>query len=98
MRGPRVARLRLGPQAGVTDDLRHPLGCQRVRIGARHFAYGHRRRFVLRNVALIEALRIEGIKMDESPPDLGDLEREVMQLVWANGPVTAESVREQLAR
>src|SRR6266403_179360 len=36
--------------------------------------------------------------MDESPPDLGDLEREVMQRVWANGPVTAESVREQLAR
>lgn len=36
--------------------------------------------------------------MDESLPDLGDLEREVMQLVWAKGPVTAESVREQLAR
>jgi len=36
--------------------------------------------------------------MVESPPDLGDLEREVMQLVWAKGPVTAESVREQLAR
>ena len=38
------------------------------------------------------------MKMDESPPDLGDLEREVMQLVWADGPVTAESVRERLAR
>jgi BlaI family transcriptional regulator, penicillinase repressor len=37
-------------------------------------------------------------KMDESLPDLGDLEREVMQLVWAKGPVTAEAVREQLAR
>jgi BlaI family penicillinase repressor len=36
--------------------------------------------------------------MDESPPDLGDLEREVMQLVWAGGAVTAESVREQLER
>jgi len=36
--------------------------------------------------------------MDESLPDLGDLEREVMQLVWAKGPVTAEAVREQLAR
>jgi BlaI family transcriptional regulator, penicillinase repressor len=36
--------------------------------------------------------------MDESLPDLGDLEREVMQLVWAQGPVTAEAVREQLAR
>ena len=36
--------------------------------------------------------------MDDSLPDLGDLEREVMQLVWANGPVTAEAVREQLSR
>ena len=36
--------------------------------------------------------------MDETLPDLGDLEREVMQLVWANGPVTAESVRERLDR
>jgi BlaI family penicillinase repressor len=36
--------------------------------------------------------------MDESLPDLGDLERDVMQLVWAGGPVTAESVRERLAR
>ena len=24
--------------------------------------------------------------MDETLPDLGDLEREVMQLVWAKGP------------
>jgi len=37
-------------------------------------------------------------KLDESLPDLGDLEREVMQLVWANGTVTAEVVREQLSR
>ncbi|WP_315837047.1 BlaI/MecI/CopY family transcriptional regulator [Bradyrhizobium prioriisuperbiae] len=36
--------------------------------------------------------------MDESLPDLGDLEREVMQLVWADGPITAEAVREQLSR
>ena len=36
--------------------------------------------------------------MDETLPDLGDLEREVMQLVWAKAPVTAESVREQLKR
>ena len=32
--------------------------------------------------------------MDDNLPKLGDLEREVMQLVWANGPVTAEAVRE----
>ena len=36
--------------------------------------------------------------MDANLPDLGDLEREVMQLVWANAPVTAESVRERLER
>src|ERR1700753_756728 len=36
--------------------------------------------------------------MDDRLPELGDLEREVMQLVWANGPVTAEVVREQLSR
>jgi BlaI family penicillinase repressor len=31
-------------------------------------------------------------------PDLGDLEREVMQLVWAKGAVSAEDVREGLSR
>ena len=36
--------------------------------------------------------------MTDSLPELGDLEREVMQLVWANGPVTAEAVRERLSR
>src|SRR4051794_10194606 len=37
-------------------------------------------------------------KIDDSLPDLGDLEREVMQLVWAHEAVTAEVVREQLSR
>ena len=36
--------------------------------------------------------------MDESLPELGDLEREVMQLVWAHGSVTAEAVRGRLKR
>ncbi len=36
--------------------------------------------------------------MNESMPDLGDLEREVMQLVWANRRLTAETVREKLVR
>src|SRR5579864_2683806 len=36
--------------------------------------------------------------MNETMPDLGDLEREVMQLVWANRMLTAETVREKLAR
>jgi predicted transcriptional regulator len=34
----------------------------------------------------------------KSLPDLGDLEREVMQLIWADGSLTAEFVRERLAR
>lgn len=36
--------------------------------------------------------------MSNTPPDLGDLELAVMQLVWAEGPMTAEAVREQLQR
>ncbi len=36
--------------------------------------------------------------MDDSLPELGDLEREVMQLVWAHAPITAEEVREKLTR
>jgi BlaI family penicillinase repressor len=31
-------------------------------------------------------------------PDLGELEREVMQLVWAEGPVSAERVRELVTK
>ena len=36
--------------------------------------------------------------MIDTFPDLGDLERAVMQLIWAHGPSTAETVRERLAR
>jgi BlaI family penicillinase repressor len=36
--------------------------------------------------------------MAENPPELGDLEREVMQFVWASGPMTSEAVRERLSR
>ena len=36
--------------------------------------------------------------MSDDLPDLGELEREVMQFVWANGPVTAERVRENLSK
>jgi BlaI family transcriptional regulator, penicillinase repressor len=35
---------------------------------------------------------------DEFLPDLGELEREVMALIWAGGSMTAEAVREQLRR
>lgn len=36
--------------------------------------------------------------MSDDLPDLGELEREVMQLVWTHGPATAEAVRERLSR
>jgi len=36
--------------------------------------------------------------MTTTAPDLGDLELETMQLIWAEGPMTAEAVRERLAR
>jgi BlaI family transcriptional regulator, penicillinase repressor len=38
------------------------------------------------------------MNMNEQMPDLGELEREVMQLVWDGGEVTAEAIREQLER
>jgi predicted transcriptional regulator len=41
---------------------------------------------------------MKAIPMSDSLPQLGDLEREVMQLIWADGPLTAEIVREKLAR
>jgi BlaI family transcriptional regulator, penicillinase repressor len=36
--------------------------------------------------------------MKDRMADLGELEREVMQLVWSGGEVTAETVREKLVR
>jgi BlaI family penicillinase repressor len=36
--------------------------------------------------------------MSHTPPDLGDLELETMQLIWSQGPMTAEAVRERLSR
>jgi BlaI family transcriptional regulator, penicillinase repressor len=36
--------------------------------------------------------------LTEDLPDLGELEREVMHLVWERGPVAAEDVREALVR
>jgi BlaI family penicillinase repressor len=36
--------------------------------------------------------------MDGDLSDLGDLEREVMLLLWRHGPMTAETVREHLER
>lgn len=36
--------------------------------------------------------------MDEALPDLGELELEVMQLVWEAGEITADQARERLSR
>jgi BlaI family penicillinase repressor len=36
--------------------------------------------------------------MDEVLPELSDLEREVMLLIWAHGPATAERIRKELRR
>jgi BlaI family penicillinase repressor len=36
--------------------------------------------------------------MSDDLPELGELEREVMQLVWRHAPITAEMVRERLNR
>jgi BlaI family transcriptional regulator, penicillinase repressor len=36
--------------------------------------------------------------MSDDLPELGELEREVMQLVWVHAPITAEMVRERLDR
>ena len=36
--------------------------------------------------------------MPHDLPDLGDLEREVMHLVWARAPITADEVRARLGR
>ena len=49
------------------------------------------------NVTPIDPQTSENMR-SESLPDLGDLEREVMQLIWANGSLTAEFIRERLAR
>jgi BlaI family transcriptional regulator, penicillinase repressor len=36
--------------------------------------------------------------MADRPPDLGELERQVMQLVWQAGETTSDAIRERLAR
>ena len=44
------------------------------------------------------ALSVVTVIMSDELPDLGELEREVMRLVWAHAPITAELVRERLDR
>src|SRR5579864_403687 len=63
---------------------------------------GGRRADMLWCVALITVMgeRMPTIrdKDDDSLEDLGDLQREVVQVVWAHAPITAETVRERLSR
>src|SRR5580658_11257424 len=48
--------------------------------------------------ATLCSITTDGRAMTENPTDVGDLERDVMQLVWAGGPLTSETVRERLSR
>jgi len=48
--------------------------------------------------AIISSITGDSGPMNDSLPDLGDVQREIMQLVWAHGPVTAETVRDRLNR
>ena len=48
--------------------------------------------------ATIRSVNMGNGIMGDELPDLGELEREVMRLVWAHAPITAELVRERLAR
>ena len=41
---------------------------------------------------------MSNIKTDHDPSFLGDLEREVLQLIWTHGALPAESVREKLGK
>ena len=53
---------------------------------------------MLQCVTLPWIYQLKKNQMTENLPDLGDLELEVMQLIWANDRLTAETVREKLAR
>ena len=64
-------------------------------LGSRELAESSRYATVRNATYLIS---IEESQMTENLPDLGDLEREVMQLIWATDRLTAETVREKLAR
>ncbi len=48
--------------------------------------------------ATISSITMGNATLDHDPADLGDLEREVMNLVWQQAEITAEEVREKLSR
>lgn len=41
---------------------------------------------------------MRSVTNEHSPSDLGNLEREIMQLIWTRGSLSAESAREHLKR
>jgi BlaI family transcriptional regulator, penicillinase repressor len=47
---------------------------------------------------MLRFVALEGKPLSSDPPALGELEHEVMQLVWARGRITAEQAREDLGR
>lgn len=48
--------------------------------------------------ATIRSTTMSSAAKNHSPSDLGDLEREVLELLWNRGPLAAETVREHLRR
>lgn len=49
------------------------------------------------NSATLCSTTMSNIKSDHDPALLGDLEREVLQLIWSEGALSADAVRERLA-
>ena len=48
--------------------------------------------------ATVRSTTTGSYRVNHQITDLGDLEREVLELVWANGPISADAVQQQLAR
>ena len=48
--------------------------------------------------ATISSTTMSNIQSGHDPSLLGDLERQVLQLVWSKGPLSADAIREQLDR
>jgi BlaI family penicillinase repressor len=46
----------------------------------------------------MRSITMSNVTSSHDPADLGDLEREVMNLVWQQAEITAEEVREKLSR
>ena len=49
-------------------------------------------------IATVCSTTMSNARHEHDPSFLGDLEREVLGVVWKNAPVTAEAVRESLGR